>query len=276
MFVVIGTQRTGTNILREILNTNTEIAMLGEILSPSTAPAHWDNFLRDQSLKNIGTANAAEYDALLDRYFNFIRYRIRNHWVHNLKSQSSIIGVDIKYNQLRSITPRDWSSDEMPFLLHYFLSRDFTFIHTIRRNVMHCALSALIASQRKLWHNYDGVVIDRTYYINVDECLQYARMIVNDRNTFVRCAKGSKIVASYYHTLLDDIARAAPGGKIPEGPGSLEEIARALDISFQFHYDGRLQKAINVPYSRVVSNFNELISALKSSELSTYASMLGE
>ena len=44
LFVVIGTQRTGTNILRETLNTNEEIAMLGEVLTPSPAPAHWDNF----------------------------------------------------------------------------------------------------------------------------------------------------------------------------------------------------------------------------------------
>ncbi len=35
LFVVIGAQRTGTNILREILNTNEHIAMLGEVLSPS-------------------------------------------------------------------------------------------------------------------------------------------------------------------------------------------------------------------------------------------------
>ena len=43
-FVVIGAQRTGTNILRTVLNTNEEIAMLGEVMSPSPAPAHWDNF----------------------------------------------------------------------------------------------------------------------------------------------------------------------------------------------------------------------------------------
>ena len=46
LFAVIGAQRTGTNLLREILNTNDQIAMLGEVLSPSPAPAHWDNFCR--------------------------------------------------------------------------------------------------------------------------------------------------------------------------------------------------------------------------------------
>ena len=38
LFVVIGAQRTGTNILREILNSNQQIAMLGEVLAAS--PAH--------------------------------------------------------------------------------------------------------------------------------------------------------------------------------------------------------------------------------------------
>lgn len=46
LFVVIGAQRTGTNLLREILNTNERIAMLGEVLTPSPAPAHWDNYCR--------------------------------------------------------------------------------------------------------------------------------------------------------------------------------------------------------------------------------------
>src|SRR5260370_42376892 len=96
LFVVIGAQRTGTNILREILNTNEQIAMLGEVLSPSPAPAHWDNFCRGLPVRSASPATGGEAESLLDRYFNFVQYRIRNHWEGNKKSRNGAFGVDIK------------------------------------------------------------------------------------------------------------------------------------------------------------------------------------
>src|SRR5260370_7646701 len=97
-FVVIGAQRTGINILREILNTNDEIAMLGEVFSPSGAPAHWENFLRLRRSR-FPPANAADAEALLDEYFEFVEYRIRHHWAGNAKSKCRAVGIDIKYDQ---------------------------------------------------------------------------------------------------------------------------------------------------------------------------------
>ena len=72
LFVVIGAQRTGTNILREILNTNEHIAMLGEVLSPSPAPAHWDNFCRSSAGSHACPTTYGEAESLLDRYFEFV------------------------------------------------------------------------------------------------------------------------------------------------------------------------------------------------------------
>src|ERR1700689_4064665 len=83
LFAVIGAQRTGTNLLREILNSNDQIAMLGEVLTPHTAPAHWDNFCRDLPVRGTHPATVGEAEALLDQYFEFVKYRIRNHWEGN-------------------------------------------------------------------------------------------------------------------------------------------------------------------------------------------------
>jgi hypothetical protein len=106
LFVVIGAQRTGTNLLREILNTNEQIAMLGEVLMPSPAPAHWNNFCRKLPVRHLPTTYG-EAESLLDQYFEFVEYRIRNHWEGNKKSDSHAFGVDIKYNQLTGIAPAD-------------------------------------------------------------------------------------------------------------------------------------------------------------------------
>jgi hypothetical protein len=266
LFMVIGTQRTGTNILREILNSNEHIAMLGEVLTPSTAPAHWDNFCRALPFGNSYPRSFSEAETLLDRYFEFVRYRIRNHWEGNKKNGSHAIGIDLKYNQLRRIAPSNWSAAN-PFILSYLRSRGAILIHTTR-NIIHCAISTLIASQRNLWHNYDGAVIDHAYEIDVAECLAHARSIAREHDTFLTTADGCHIVNCRYESLNDDLERAGPRDEIPESPGPLRDIAAALNVPFHFRNDRRLQKAINVPYSKLLLNYNALVRRLENSEFS--------
>jgi hypothetical protein len=264
-FVVIGAQRTGTNILREILNTNDQIAMLGEVLSPSSAPAHWDNFCSGLPVRSANPVSTGEAEALLDQYFEFVRYRIINHWADNKKKGSHAFGVDIKYNQLTRIAPANWDSTKAPFILCYLRSRGVTMIHTTR-NVIHSAISALIASQRNFWHNYDGTVINRAYNIEVEDCLAYARTIVQQRESFVRAVHDCKVINCRYDSLIDDIERSGSNGEISRGLGPLGNIARALGSAFRFRYDRSLQKAINVPYSALLSNYDVLVERLQDSE----------
>jgi hypothetical protein len=274
LFVVIGAQRTGTNLLREILNTNEQIAMLGEVFTPSPALAHWDNFYRSLAVPGVRPASYAEAESLLDQYFEFVEYRIRNYWKGVAKRYSRAIGVDIKYSQLTAIAPADWNATlPSPFILTYLRCRGATLIHTTR-NVIHCAISALIASQRNLWHNYDGAVIKRGYHIDTEECLAYARTILGHRDLFLAAAKEYKVVNCRYECLVRDIERSGSQGEIPEAPGPLQDIAAALGAPFRFRYDGRLQKAINVPYSRLLSNYDAFIRRLNDSEFSSLVSTL--
>jgi LPS sulfotransferase NodH len=265
-FAVIGAQRTGTNLLREILNTNSHIAMLGEVMLPHRAPAHWDNFCRNLPFEITHPATSEEADALLDDYFRFVGYRIRNFWKGNAKRNSHIFGVDIKYNQLDRVAPQNWR-DDSPFLLSYFRKRGVILIHTIR-NPVHCAISTIIAAKRNLWHNYDGAMIYRSYEIDPEECLAYARSVVRQRQTFLADARGCKIVLCPYESLLLELDRAADNGGISEGQGVLREIASVLGVSSTFRYEGRLKKAINVPYSKLLSNYESVVKRLRYSEFS--------
>jgi hypothetical protein len=196
-----------------------------------------------------------------------VRYRICNHWEGHKKKHSRAFGVDIKYNQLGRIAPVNWTSTSSPFILRYLQSRGATLIHTTR-NVIHCAISSLIASQRNLWHNYDGAVIDRTYHIDAGECLAQARMVLEHRDTFLKAAYGCKVVPCCYEDLIEDIRRAGSQEEIPDGQGPLRNVAEALGAVFNFHYDRRLQKAINIPYFRLISNYEALVERLKDSEFS--------
>jgi len=270
LFVVIGAQRTGTNLLREILNTNQQIAMLGEVLTPSPAPAHWENFCRTLPGGSRPPANYGKAEALLDQYFEFVEYRIRNHWEGNRKNKIDAFGVDIKYDQLAGIlfADRFLIRGSTPLLLCYLRSRQAILIHTTR-NIIHCAISALIAAQRNLWHNYEGVEIGRRYEIDVEGCLSYARAILRRRQLFHQAAGGCKVVNCRYETLVHDIRRSGSGQEIPEASGPLRDIAAALGVVFSFRHDGRLQKAINVPYNRLISNYDAFIERLHDSEFAS-------
>jgi hypothetical protein len=274
LFAVIGTQRTGTNLLREILNTNERIAMLGEVLMPSQAPAHWDNFCRNLPAYGVMPASRGEAESLLDQYFEFVEYRIRNHWEGNKKSSINAFGVDIKYNQLNRIAPADCdSTSSAPFILCYLRSRGATLIHTTR-NVIHCAISALVASQRNFWHNYDGTIIQHSCYIDVEECLAYARTILRHRALFLNTISDCKVVTCCYESLVKDIKRSGSRLEVPEGPGPLQDIAAALGVPFRFRYDRRLQKAIDIPYSRLLVNYDAFVRRLRDSEFSMLAPTL--
>jgi LPS sulfotransferase NodH len=270
LFVVMGIQRTGTNLLREILNTNEHIAMLGEVFTPNPTRAHWDNFVRLLPAEALPPTTYADARLLLDRYFDFIR----DHWADGAKARSCAFGVDIKYNQLRRISPADQNLAGPPFLLQDLRSRGALLIHAVRENVLQCALSTMIADQRGVWHNYQGTTIDRTYYVDPEACLAYAREIVSERKAFSNFTKGSSMVTCCYEDLVKNIGRADAGGEIPPGPGPLLDIADALEVPFRFRYDGRLQKAVNVPYSRLVSNHEALLGAVKNSEFSAFAATL--
>ena len=246
--------------------------MLGEVLSPSSAPAHWDNFCGGLPPRSAHPESVDEAEKLLDRYFEFVHYRIRNHWEGNRKNRSHAIGVDIKYNQLRLIAPTGWDA-KLPFMLFYLRSRGAILIHTTR-NVIHSAISTMIASQRNLWHNYDGAVIEASYQIDVEGCVAQAQAIARERESFLNLTQGWKLVSCRYERLMDDLNRAGSGERIPLGPGPLQNIAEALGSHYDFRYERRLQKAINIPYSRLLSNYDALIRRLEVSEFATLVSTL--
>ena len=140
--------------------------------------------------------------------------------------------------------------------------------------MIHCAISALVAQERKLWHNYEGVAVDNRFTVDPELCLGYARAIARDRRSFLESVAGCKVVEVSYEDLTEEIAGAASGAELPEQPGPLRNIVRALEVPFAFRWSGRLHKAINVPYSELLSNLDVLSAAVKHSEFSALAPTL--
>ena len=193
--------------------------MLGEVLTPSPAPAHWDNFCRTLPVHSVHPASSARpkrssinTSNLCGIGFATIGKAIGRAEATPLASISSTINCETSRQQIGVL-----------HLLHLFLVTcdlaELLLIHTTR-NVIHCAISTLIASQRNVWHNYDGAVIDRSYHLDIEECLAHARTILQHRDAFLESASGCKVVNCRYESLIDDIARAGSQEEIPEAPGA--------------------------------------------------------
>jgi hypothetical protein len=309
VFVVTGTQNTGTDLLREVLNTNEGIAMVAEILTPCPPPGqgiperitvstdldhpfectgtgafeprpglnyrgHWGNFLRQLPPGRFPAANAADAELLLDQYFKFLLDQIHHHWAHADKSGCRAIGVEIKCSHLRQLAPMSWDASAAPFILDYLRSRGVTLIHATRKNLIDCALTAMITPQMKVPRHDQGTVIDRGYAVDIDECLAYARRIAHERDTFLKLAKDFTIIECCYEDLARDIAGSNCKGEIADGPGPLREIAKAFGVPFRFRHDGRFGQSVNVPYSRWLSNWDALVRAVGQSEFSAFVTTL--
>jgi hypothetical protein len=289
LFAVIGSQGTGTGILRGLLNTNDDIAMVAEVLTPCPPPSerilanpqpglnyrgHWGNFLRELPPGRFPAPNVSEAEKLLDDYLNFLLDQIRRHWWEADKSRCRAIGVDIKYSHLEHLAPLNWDASSVPFLLDYFRSRGVTLIHATRKNVLDCAISATLVSLTKSPHN-DGAVMDPHYQIDIDECLNCVRTIITNRDNFLKLTRDFAVIECCYEDLLRDIARANPEGEISDRPGPVHDIAGALRVPFRFRHSGCLHKSVDIPYRQQLSNWGDFVKAVERSDFSTLASTLG-
>jgi LPS sulfotransferase NodH len=274
LFMVIGTQRTGTNLLRDILNSHADIIMVAEVMLRYPDTCHWEHFAATQPPESLWPADEAAGLALLDRYFAYFHDQVRAKWhraSRTPKPAAPVIGVDIKCDQLRLIQPTGWPPTATPFMLHYARRRGVILINTIRRNTIQCAISYQIGLRRDFWHNYENRKVECAYELDIAECLANARAIVQQQREFEHFMQDYPVATCHYEDLAATVATAGPRGDLSSLPGPLRGIADAFGLDCRFSYDGRLQRAINRPYNEIISNHAAMVAAVRESEFSSLA-----
>jgi LPS sulfotransferase NodH len=273
LFTVVGTQRTGTTLLRDILNSNAEVAMAAEIMIPYPDNCHWNRFVPTLPEGWLPPRDEAAGLALFDRYFEHFDNEIWTNWKEP-KRRAHVIGVDIKCDQFRLVEPVGWPAAAPPFLLHYAQTRGVVLINTIRRNVVQCMISYMLGLQRDFWHNYEGRKVERAYELDIDESLAWARGIVQQQRELELFTRDSLVVRCYYEDLVEAIADADPDKDLSDHPGVLHDIAAALGVPRRFRYDGRLQRATNKPYPEIIANYDAFLAAIEASEFAPWAATI--
>lgn len=269
-FALIGSQRSGTNFLRELLNTNQHVVVHGEVLWPYPLPNCWHNYVRTMVNRAMPPVYAKDAMDLVDDYFVYMREDVKRGYAGKAGSLAAV-GFDLKYNQLRFIAPLIRDLRQPPFMLDYFHRRGIPVVHMVRRNVIQQALSLVIADVRNIYHNYGGKKTEDRVALDPEKLLASARWVAAELEAFRKLATGLRMFEIHYEDAADACNRADAGGALPQDDRAMAALAEFLRVPNSFSRPATLRKVIDRPYSEVIENHADVVTAVRKSEFSQFA-----
>jgi LPS sulfotransferase NodH len=274
-FAVIASQRSGTYLFRQVINSNPYATIALEPFTRHPRPAYWCNYVRTLPMDLFPPIVPEDAKTILDGYMQSILRDTTSErdpeWFGGPKPKLTALGLDIKYNQLRSVSPLAMELYKVPVLLEYFRDREFRVFHLVRKSLLHTAISLAIANRRDVWHNPDGEIIPGQYHIPWDELRNLLYWIQWQRDEFLRLAHELKLHTFYYEDLVDDLSIVDADGRFPADTKVLAPVAELLDIPNEFHTGLVMQRVINRPYAEIVPNLDELLDHVRNSEFAEFA-----
>ncbi|MEY2715420.1 MAG: hypothetical protein RIT24_1763 [Planctomycetota bacterium] len=264
-FVLVGSQRSGTNFVREMLNTHPKLHVHGEVMWPSPHPAVWHNFLRTCSYRSQPAVLDADANQLLDDYLVHLSEDTRRG--NPMKADSlSMIGVDIKYNQMRTAGPLIQDLNAPPFLFGYLRDRRIPLLHVFRRNLLHQALSLVIAESRGVYHNYGGRTFEGNLVVEPARVVERCYWIAEQRALFRQMSTGSEVYDLAYEDLAELCEGAPSEDKLEASSEVVAGLCGFLAVDADFRRPKSISKVINRPFHQILSNYEELKRAILVSE----------
>ena len=269
-FMLVGSQRCGSNFLREVLVTHPEAVVQGEIFYPYPLPNCFHSFVRSVATRPMPPQSYEDAIGLMDDYLVFLREDAKRSFPAKAGAISAI-GLDVKYNQMRFLSPVHHDLGARPVLFDYCASRGLPILHLVRTNVVHQALSLVLAEARNAYHRFasEGQQAG-TVEISLQRLLECARWVESETGTFRRMAKGMKVLEVSYERVAGACARTAPGEQLGQSVRVMAEIAEFLGLASEFSSPTTIQKMVDRPYHEIVSNYEELKAGIRSSEFEPF------
>jgi hypothetical protein len=263
--VLLARQRSGTNALRDVLDSHPQVFCLPEIFQAQPSPkarheveANYFNFLdarRDQS-KRVFTSEDAQ-EALFLEYLRFL----------GSFSEKPRIVVDIKYNSAHNIDApwRDLAAE--PTLFAYIRRNGIPVLNLRRRNYLRYYLSWLKTEQTRKYHLHasgpDGTaeVEDEGIELDLDEMFFRLELCRNEDQLIHRMLGGyGRYTAIEYEELFPRIGE-------PPADTVLKRVAEWMGIEHDFKKgQPRYRKQSVLPLDQAITNFDEVAEALRGTE----------
>jgi hypothetical protein len=263
--VLLARQRSGTNALRDVLDSHPQLFCLPEVFQAQPSPkaryeveANYFNFLDERrgEIKGILTSEEA-HEAL------FLK------WLEHLGSFSEKpqMVVDIKYNSAHNVDApwRDLAAE--PTLFAYIRRHGIRVLNLRRRNYLRYYLSWLKTEQTRKYHLHasgpDGAVKveDEGVELDLDEMFFRLELCRNEDQLIHRMLGGyANYMAIEYEELFPRIGE-------PPADAVLESVAEWMGIGPDFtKTQPRYRKQSVLPLEQAITNYGAVAEALRGTE----------
>jgi len=263
--VLLARQRSGTNALRDVLDSHPTLFCLPEVFQSQPSPkarheveANYFNFLderRDQ-VKRVLTSEDAQ-EALFLEYLGFL----------GSFSEKPRLVVDIKYNSAHNVDApwRDLAAE--PTLFAYIRRNEMRVLNLKRRNYLRYYLSWLKTEQTRKYHLHasgpEGVVKveDEGITLDVEETFFRLELCQAEDRLIHRMLSGyPNYMAIEYEELFPRIGA-------PPAEAVLERIAEWMGVEPDFRkIQPRYRKQSMLPLEEAIVNYAEVSTALRGTE----------
>jgi hypothetical protein len=263
--VMLARQRSGTNALRDVLDSHADIYCLPEIFQSQPSPkAHLEvetsyfNFLDEHRprVKEIFTSAEAQERFFLE-YMEFLR---------SFASKRYML-VDIKYNSAHNVDGpwRDISGE--PTLFEYIRQNGMRVLHLTRKNYLRFYLSWVKTNLTGKYHLHaSGALasprVEEGLTVDIEDLLFRLGLCQSEDRLVIRNLGGyDRYLAIEYEELFPRIG-GPPSGEV------LGHIAEWLGIADDFpKTEPRYRKMSALPLSKAITNYEEVAAALRGTEL---------
>ena len=263
--VLLARQRSGTNALRDVLDSHQDVFCLPEVFQAEPSPkarheveANYFNFLdaRKDSLKQVLTSEDAQGQFFLD-YIDFL----------GTFSEKRFLVVDIKYNSAHNLDGPWRDIGGAPSLFQFIRHNEMRVLNLTRSNYLRYYLSWVKTERTRKYHLHatgsDGAVKveDEGIAVDLDDLLQRIELCGFEDRLVKRVLGGSPgYMAIEYEELFPQIG-APPSEQV------LGQIADWLGIEAEFpKSQPRYRKQSVLPLSEAITNYDEVAGALRGTE----------
>lgn len=263
--VLLARQRSGTNALRDVLDSHPELFCLPEVFQSQPSPkaryeveANYFNFLDERrgEIKKVLTSEEAQ-EALFLEYLAYL----------DTFSDKPRMVVDIKYNSAHNVDApwRDLAAE--PTLFAYIRRNGIRVLNLRRRNYLRYYLSWLKTEQTRKYHLHasgpDGAVKVEDEGIELDLEEMFFRLeLCRNEDLLIH-----RMLGGYDHYMAIEYEELFPRISEPPADAVIDQVAEWMGIEPAFKKSQpRYRKQSVLPLEQAIVNYDEVAEALRGTE----------
>jgi LPS sulfotransferase NodH len=245
---LLATQRSGTNLLRNILASHPQVTCYPEIFNDNPSGGiptqYFFDFLVDRVTRDPKAALPSHRLELLEDYYHMIEEA----------HPGQMIVLDVKYASLHNSEGAWARPSQPPQLIQIAAKESRPVIHLVRRNSFKKLLSSCRSRQFAKYHAVKGESLpaEKTL-VPIDSLLHQLEQIQTDHACIDRDLKSHPKVATLAY---EDLWVDHPGGQLHSQP--FEQIAQLLNLPCDFKLETELIKTTPDSLRDAVENYDEV------------------